>query len=133
MTSCELNLSEDNIENVVANDKSKTKKRSTEAVSPSAAKDAQYLEIIKLFLHLHPEVARQTEKTTRTPLHRAAEKGIPSLLQALLQANAEVDATASYWWRDGYTALHVAASRGHYDCCRILVEHKADVNKQTVN
>jgi ankyrin repeat protein len=46
------------------------------------------------------------------------------VVKLLLEHKADVNAKD----RDGETALHGAASRGHEALVKLLLEHKADVN-----
>jgi ankyrin repeat protein len=61
-----------------------------------------------------------------TPLHNACELGAMRTIQALVDARADVSATAS-----GETPLHIAAKRGSEDAARILVAAGADVAAKT--
>ncbi len=69
---------------------------------------------------------------TRTALHLAAEAGHHTIVEALLQAGAQVDTpilegTAPF----DRTALHLAAANGHHEVARILLAHGAAVDAQT--
>jgi ankyrin repeat protein len=61
-----------------------------------------------------------------TPLHKACELGAMRTIQALVDARADVSATAS-----GETPLHIVAKRGRTDAARILVAAGADVAAKT--
>eukprot|EP00928_Gymnodinium_smaydae_P072970 TRINITY_DN56242_c0_g1_i1.p1 TRINITY_DN56242_c0_g1~~TRINITY_DN56242_c0_g1_i1.p1 ORF type:complete len:432 (+),score=113.48 TRINITY_DN56242_c0_g1_i1:117-1412(+) len=58
-------------------------------------------------------------------LQRAARQGHAAVVQALLAANAEVNAPAS---KGGWTALHVAAGLGHVDVVEALLQAAGDPN-----
>src|SRR5262249_3685038 len=60
-----------------------------------------------------------------TPLMFAARQGDVGLAKMLVEAGAEVDASAG----DGKTSLALAIFNGNYDVASFLVDHKADVNK----
>jgi uncharacterized protein len=60
-----------------------------------------------------------------TPLMLAAREGHVGPARALVDAGADIDATAG----DGKTALAVAIFNGNYDVASMLVDRKADVNK----
>jgi len=64
----------------------------------------------------------------KTALHQAAADGNVNAVKTLLLAGAKVDSRDS----DPYNAtpLHFAAQHGHNKICKILLEHKADVNAQ---
>ena len=61
-----------------------------------------------------------------TPLHEAVVSGKPEVLKYLLDlmGNANINCGAF----SGYTPLHMAASRGHSECVRLLLERGADVS-----
>ena len=58
-----------------------------------------------------------------TPLHLAASRSRLALAEALLDAGADVDASAA-----GATPLHVAARRGHLACAELLLRRGAAVD-----
>jgi len=60
-----------------------------------------------------------------TALHAAVRfKGHADVVRALIASGADLNARTLY----GNTALHLAASNGHLDCCSLLVECNAHVN-----
>eukprot|EP00440_Ansanella_granifera_P033738 gb/GFBE01036606.1/.p1 GENE.gb/GFBE01036606.1/~~gb/GFBE01036606.1/.p1 ORF type:complete len:684 (+),score=119.22 gb/GFBE01036606.1/:1-2052(+) len=59
-----------------------------------------------------------------TPLMLASERGFCNVVQALLEAGAEVNARALY----GATALNLAATRGFSECVRELLTAGAEVD-----
>jgi Ankyrin repeats (3 copies) len=61
-----------------------------------------------------------------TPLYYAASFGIEHVVRALLEQDAEVDATGG---RLGATAFHAASLRGHIKIMDILFQNGADPNK----
>jgi len=63
-----------------------------------------------------------------TPLMFAAREGDVDLAKTLVDAGAEVNASAG----DGKTSLALAIFNGNYDVASFLVDHNADVNKADV-
>ncbi|CAK4703561.1 unnamed protein product [Aphanomyces euteiches] len=53
------------------------------------------------------------------PIHFAAENGHSNVVEVLLQAGANGNASFS----DKSTALHLAAQEGHHECVRVLLKH----------
>jgi ankyrin repeat protein len=64
-----------------------------------------------------------------TLLMAAAACGRTAAVEWLLQHNLAVNATA----RQRYTALHMAAARGHADVVALLAAHGADVHQRTAH
>jgi ankyrin repeat domain-containing protein 50 len=62
--------------------------------------------------------------TIGTPLYYASDMGLQTVVQLLLDHNAEVDAKDE----DGQTALHKAALNGHETVVRLLLDHNAEVD-----
>ena len=63
-----------------------------------------------------------TNSTGNTPLHAAlAGRGDEELVLRMLMAGADASATGA----DGYTPLHVAASRGNRRMCDLLLQYRA--------
>jgi uncharacterized protein len=56
-----------------------------------------------------------------TPLHIAAIRGDVSVIRALLEAGADIDAPGE----DGYTPLHDSVLQGHQEAVRFLLERGA--------
>ncbi|XP_052863840.1 uncharacterized protein LOC128270477 [Anopheles cruzii] len=75
------------------------------------------LEILGTLLS-HPDTAGEVEdKDGRQPLLWAASAGSAKAVLALIKAGAHVESAD----KDGLTALHCAASRGHTDCIDTLI------------
>ena len=62
-------------------------------------------------------------------IHAAARNGHLAIVQLLLEAGADKDATKE----DGATALHLAAEEGNLDVVRSLLEAGADKEAATQN
>ena len=65
----------------------------------------------------------------RTALSVASGEGHSAVVDALIAANADVNARAKYY--DGQTALHFASGKGHSAVVDTLIAAKADVNART--
>jgi uncharacterized protein len=65
-----------------------------------------------------------------TPLHLAAYFGRTEAVALLIDAGADIDATASNSFLTRVRPLHSAAAGGHLECCRLLLAAGADVNAQ---
>ena len=95
---------------------------------PGRPNCARYEEMIAILLKLEPESASLKDRAYigdgRTALHEAAALGNLNVLNALLAANAEVDARNS----SGETPLHLAARFGQLASVKYLVGKGAQVN-----
>ena len=69
------------------------------------------------------ELGRPTDPA---PLHVASEKGFESIVERLLQANANANQTMN----DGYTPLILAAKYGSAPCVRALLAHGAEADRR---
>ena len=79
-------------------------------------------------LNLDQAILQDKDSNGYSALHCAAEKGNKTIVNQLLQANAQPNAVDNYGW----TALHTAASHGREAVVELLLEAKADpkiVNK----
>lgn len=56
----------------------------------------------------------------------AQSNDLPKVLE-LIMKGVDVNSTD----RNGYTALHYASRNGHFELCKLLLSHKADVNLLT--
>lgn len=86
-------------------------------------------------LALGKDVDAREYETGPTPLHRAAQVGSPAMIGALIEAGADIGATANfgeaggpYSSRTGFTPLHVAALWGTPAKTQALVDAGADVH-----
>lgn len=68
----------------------------------------------------------QENRLGENALMLAAIKGLRSVAEALIQRGAEVN-------REGWTALHYAATSGHVDLIQLLAEHSAYVDATSPN
>jgi ankyrin repeat protein len=68
-----------------------------------------------------------TDRDDRTPLHYAADAGVPAIAELLLDKGADINART----KDGSTPLHLTAKKGRMDHVAVavsLIERGADVN-----
>ncbi|KAG4080011.1 hypothetical protein HA402_006323 [Bradysia odoriphaga] len=75
------------------------------------------LEILSIFLHHPHTVVDVIDKDGRQPLLWAASAGSARAVMALVKAGARIECSD----KDGLTALHCAASRGHTECIDTLI------------
>ena len=73
------------------------------------------------------DLAAQVEPVGDTTLHMAAMYGSPAVVQAILEADVDVDVRS----RGGATPLHYAAAMGRLDNAKVLLERGADPLAQT--
>ncbi|CAK9071663.1 unnamed protein product [Durusdinium trenchii] len=67
-----------------------------------------------------PSVSKKRERDESTALHLAAANGQEAVVQALLNRSDFAELVAAMD-KDGFTALHGAAFRGHLPCVQLLV------------
>ncbi len=92
-------------------------------------RDADVRECVERRLDIYEDWLQKQLESVResqgwTPLHAAAQVGLPDRITNLIGKGAEVNARAA----NGQTPLHVAADRGNGAAVRVLLEHKADPN-----
>jgi ankyrin repeat protein len=80
--------------------------------------------LVALFLRYKADINATTKLTLLTPLLLAARNGHRDLVAFLLRKGAKTDI-------GGVTPLHEAAMAGHIEVCRLLLQHKLDVNAKT--
>ncbi|GAB5442216.1 MAG: hypothetical protein Fues2KO_25650 [Fuerstiella sp.] len=96
-------------------------------------RDRQFKEALDI-LEAQPNLA--TEQSDRsgqlhgaTPLHWAAHRNAAAVCERLIELNADVNKSASDWWR---TPLAWGADAASADAVRLLLDHGADVNQDAV-
>jgi ankyrin repeat protein len=80
-----------------------------------------YKEVVETLLAKCSELLESKTKSGLTALYLAAQSGRCSVMSSLLHAEAQIDTKSSTG-----TALHVAATNGHVEVVRLLLEKNAD-------
>ena len=91
-----------------------------------AVKDGD-IEGVRHLLSAEPELVHVRDGDSSTPLHYAAWKGHAAVIDALLDAGADIQAhnQNDHW---GTTPLHAAAHGNRKDAAAALIRRGADVN-----
>jgi len=83
-------------------------------------------EVIQLLIK-HPSIdVNKAEKSGKSPLSRASEKGHTKCVRALLAKQVDVEIAE----KEGRTALLLAAAKGHKVVAKLLLKTKAKINAQ---
>lgn len=85
------------------------------------------LEAIRTSISRGADIEKRYCKTGVSAIHYVAFKGHHDTLKYFLTIGAKVDSEDNY----GRTPLYFAAYSGKEICVKLLIEQKADVNKQT--
>ncbi|KAL3750720.1 hypothetical protein ACJRO7_011676 [Eucalyptus globulus] len=82
------------------------------------------LEILKVLLEVHPELAMTVDTSNTTALHTAATQGHIDLVNVLLEAGSGLATIAK---SNGKTALHSAARNGHLEVVKLLLDREPSI------
>ena len=63
----------------------------------------------------------------------AADGGSTEVVQFLLENTRKVNSQDYKDLYKGWTPLHYAADKGHFDICQLLIKHGANVSQQTIS
>ncbi|XP_023532209.1 ankyrin repeat-containing protein At5g02620-like isoform X1 [Cucurbita pepo subsp. pepo] len=77
-----------------------------------------YLEILRVLMEVHPELAMTVDISNTTALHTAAAQGHTEIVNFLLEAGSGLATIAR---SNGKTPLHSAARNGHVDVVKALI------------
>ena len=91
--------------------------------------DSDSQELVDTVLRYKPAVEARTSQKGRTALHRAVANGKLQATEALLKAEAKVNATDGKGW----TPLHVAVEEWNIETVRALLQAGANPNISTVD
>lgn len=84
---------------------------------------------VNVALQRKPNLEIHSRNQKFTPLHTAAVNDHAAIIEALLDAGANIKATA----QDGLTSLHLAAMRGHTKAISVLLRRGAELNETEIN
>jgi ankyrin repeat protein len=99
------------------------------ATSFHLATNFGHTDSVKVMLQSKRVNLEQRTHKKSTPLHLAAQNGHVAVVQALIEANAKIEAATN----DGFTALHLAVEGRHLAVAMYLVGKKANLNGTTNN
>src|SRR5262245_47893249 len=95
-----------------------------------ANRDREALELLSASPRLAAEHSEQEGQLRgATPLHWAAHRNAVELCERLIQLGADVNDSATDWWR---TPLAWAADAGSAEAVELLLRHGADVHQDAV-
>ncbi|GMI88938.1 hypothetical protein like AT1G07710 [Hibiscus trionum] len=86
------------------------------------------LDILKVLLAEHPELAMTVDLSNTTALHTAATKGHIEIVKFLLEAGSSLATIAR---SNGKTPLHSAARNGHLDVVKALLASEPGIAQRT--
>lgn len=82
------------------------------------------LEILKVLLEVHPELAMTVDVSNTTALHTAATQGHIDVVNVLLESGSGLATIAR---SNGKTALHSAARNGHLEVIKSLLDREPSI------
>ncbi|GLT43296.1 hypothetical protein SLA2020_172580 [Shorea laevis] len=83
------------------------------------------LDILRVLLEVHPELAMTVDLSNTTALHTAATQGHIEIVNFLLEAGSSLATIAK---SNGKTALHSAARNGHVEVVRALLSMEPEIS-----
>ncbi|KAE8691088.1 Ankyrin repeat-containing protein [Hibiscus syriacus] len=86
------------------------------------------LDILKVLLAVHPELAMTVDLSNTTALHTAATQGHIDIVKFLLEAGSSLATIAR---SNGKTPLHSAARNGHLDVVKALLASEPGIAQRT--
>ncbi|XVF05584.1 hypothetical protein REPUB_Repub05bG0185200 [Reevesia pubescens] len=86
------------------------------------------LDILKVLLAVHPELAMTVDLSNTTALHTAATQGHIEIVKFLLEAGSSLATIAR---SNGKTALHSAARNGHVEVVKALLASEPGIASRT--
>ena len=95
-----------------------------EAAEEEAAQEVDVLTAVTVIQGPYNFATMVSRKGAMTPLHHAVRQGHAEVVQALLEAGADVNRLSA----DGTSPLLIATINGHWDLGLFLLEHDADPN-----
>jgi ankyrin repeat protein len=93
-------------------------------------------DLVNILVRYGASTGAQTDVTCSTPVHIASQCGYLGAVEQLLTdvlPSGESDTLHHLVNMDGWTALHMAADRGHLDIVKQLVEHSRKGNSMVLN
>ncbi|CAG0920269.1 unnamed protein product [Notodromas monacha] len=93
------------------------------------AAENNHSDVVKFFLNLQPDLVTTANKMGNTCAHIAAEKGSAEVIKELLKFNKHAATSARNKSSDA-TPLHFAASGGHVELVKILLDNGASVTDE---
>lgn len=75
------------------------------------------------------DIINQKDALSRTPLHLAAWKGSPEMIQLLLNFHASTKIKA----KDNFNPLHFAIQSGNLECCKLLLQNNKHLLSERIN
>ncbi|VVC37783.1 Ankyrin repeat-containing domain,Ankyrin repeat [Cinara cedri] len=85
------------------------------------------LDLVKSLVSEHSYLVDVCDKDGYTPLHRASYSNHLSVIEYLLENNANPNARTEFYW----TPLHSACKWNNVDCAEKLIEAGSDINATT--
>ena len=78
-------------------------------------------------------VEKTKDSSSGNSLMMAADGGSIEVVQFLLETTCEVNLQNYQDPNKGWTPLHYAADKGHFDICQLLLKHGANLSQQTIS
>ncbi|KAJ7386257.1 hypothetical protein OS493_010661 [Desmophyllum pertusum] len=89
-------------------------------------------DVAERLIQINPSVCNELDKDGLTPLHHAARGNFVQIIQALLNAGADIN-TPGTKGCSFMTPLICASKFDSYDACRLLIQNGAEITKKTCN
>lgn len=89
---------------------------------------ALFVDVLKVLMEAHPELAMTVDVSNTTALHTAATQGHTEIMKFLMETGSSLATIAK---SNGKTALHSAARNGHLEVVKALLEKEPGIATRT--